>query len=284
MKKNKNLISIIIPAFKQKKTIKQDILRISTVMEQLRHNFEIIVVIDGDIDETSKEAKKVTSKKISIFSYPQNKGKGYAIRYGIKKAKGDIIGFIDSGMEINPNGISMLLEHMEWYDAHIIVGSKRHPASKITVPFERKVISKLAQIFVRVLFGIGVTDTQVGIKFFKRKVLEDIFSRLVVKEFAFDIEVLAVAKYLGYTRIFEAPIEIHFKPKGSMVSKKLLPILWYTFLDTLGIFYRMHILHYYANSSRKKWKIDPELQVGKHVKASAAKGVRRKSSRKLIYA
>ena len=97
-------------------------------MEQLRHDFEIIVVIDGDVDNTEKEAKKVVSRKIQVFSYLQNRGKGYAIRYGIKKAMGDIIGFIDSGMEINPNGIAMLLEHMEWYDAHIIVGSKRHPA------------------------------------------------------------------------------------------------------------------------------------------------------------
>ncbi|CAN5210002.1 glycosyltransferase family 2 protein [soil metagenome] len=268
MHENRKLISIIIPAFKQKKTIKKDILRIVTVMGQLRHDFEIIVVIDGDIDGTFEEAKKIKSNKIQVFSYEQNRGKGYAIRFGIKKAVGDIIGFIDSGMEIHPNGIAMLLEHMEWYDAHIIVGSKRHPASKVTVSLERKIISKLAQIFVKVLFGIGVTDTQVGIKFFKRKVLEDVFSRLVVKEFAFDIEVLAVAKYLGYKRIFEAPIQLYFNAKGSLISKRLLPVLWYTFVDTLGIFYRMHILHYYANKNRKQWKLDPELKINKSLSRS----------------
>lgn len=256
------LISIIIPAYKQRRTIKKDILRIANAMSQLRHDFELIVVVDGDIDKTFSEARKVASSKVQVFTYPENKGKGYAIRYGIQRAKGDIVGFIDSGMEINPNSISMLLEHMEWYDADIIVGSKRHPASKVAVPFERRIVSKLAQLVVKILFGLGVTDTQVGIKFFKRNVLEDIFSRLVVKEFAFDIEVLAVAKYLGYERIFEAPVEIHFKLKGSLVSKKLFPILLLTFRDTLGIFYRMHILHYYASRSRQKWKLDPELNLG----------------------
>lgn len=260
MKTNTKLISIIIPAFKQKTIIKTDLLRIKNVMEQLRHDFEIIVVVDGDIDGTSTEARKVKSDKIQVFSYLQNKGKGYAIRYGIKKTKGDIIGFIDAGMEINPNGIAMLLEHMEWYDAHIIVGSKRHPASKVNSPLDRRIISKLAQIYIKILFGIGVTDTQVGIKFFQRKVLEDIFERLVVKEFAFDIEVLAVAQYLGYKRIFEAPIELDFNPKASLISRHLLPILWYTFVDTLGIFYRMHIMHYYSDKNRRKWKSEPDLR------------------------
>lgn len=248
MQKNRELISIIIPAFKQKKTIKKDVFRIMNVMQQLRHDFEIIVVIDGDIDGTLQEVKKIKSDKIHVYSYPQNQGKGYAIRYGIDKTRGHIIGFIDSGMEINPNGIAMLLEHMEWYESDIIIGSKRHPASKVNFPFTRRVISRVAQIYIKIIFGLNVTDTQAGIKLFKRKVLEDVFSHLIVKKFAFDIEVLAVAKYLGYNRIFEAPIELNFNYySSSIVFRSLLPILWQTFVDTLGIFYRMHIVHYYTN-------------------------------------
>lgn len=252
MQKNKEIVSIIIPAFKQKKTIKKDVLRILNVMQQLRHDFEIIVVIDGDIDGSSKEVRKIKSNKIHVYFYPQNQGKGYAIRYGIDKTRGHIIGFIDSGMEINPNGIAMLLEHMEWYESDIIIGSKRHPASKVNFPFTRRVISKIAQIYIKIIFGLNVTDTQAGIKLFKRRVLEDVFSHLIVKKFAFDIEVLAVAKYLGYNRIFEAPIELNFNyNSSSIVLRSLLPVLWQTFIDTLGIFYRMHITHYYSNKNVK---------------------------------
>lgn len=257
MRKNKKLVSIIIPAFKQKKTIRKDVLRIKNTMRMLRHDFEIIVVIDGDVDGTSKIVKEIKSNKIFIFSYLQNEGKGYAIRYGINKAKGNIVGFIDSGMEINPNGIAMLLEHMEWYNADIICGSKRHPASKINYPMSRKVVSKLAQIYIKLLFGLNVTDTQGGVKLFKREVLKDVFPRLVVKKFAFDIELLAVAKYLGYNRIFEAPIELNFNPKGSLISRRLFPVIWYTFVDTLGIFYRMYIMRFYKNrNTRSRLKLN----------------------------
>lgn len=271
MIKNRKLVSIIIPAFRKKKTIRKDVLRIKNVMEQLRHNFEIIIVVDGDIDGTGKAIRKIKSKKIHVFSYLHNQGKGYAIRYGINKSQGNIVGFIDSGMEINPNGIAMLIEHMEWYNADIIIGSKRHPASKVYYPKYRKIISKLAQIYIKILFGLKVTDTQAGIKLFKRSVLKDVFPRLIVKKFAFDIEVLAVAKYLGYNRIFEAPIELYFDHSTSTVSGSILPIMWYTFLDTLGIFYRMHILHFYAKKRlRRKVKrsSSKNISVSKFLNAS----------------
>jgi len=78
------------------------------------------------------------SKSTQIASYMKNQGKSYAIKLGMIKAKGDYVMFMDSGMEIDPNGISMLLEHMEWYKADIIVGSKRHPVSQVNSSFQRK--------------------------------------------------------------------------------------------------------------------------------------------------
>ena len=63
------------------------------------------------------------------------------------KTKGDYIAFIDSGMEIDPNGISLVLEHMEWYSADIIVASKHHPASQVNYPLDRKIISFGAYLY-----------------------------------------------------------------------------------------------------------------------------------------
>ena len=176
------------------------------------------------------------------------------------RAKGDIIGFIDAGMDLNPNGLSMLLEHFKWYNADIIVGSKRHPVSKVDYPLDRKIVSYLSQLFIRIFFGLKVRDTQVGMKFFRREVLLDVLPRLLVKKFAFDIETLVVAYYLGYKRIFEAPIELHFNLKGSIVSQNFLQIILRTFWDTLAIFYRLRILGYYKNANKRKWIYDPELQ------------------------
>lgn len=255
----KNFVSVIIPTFRQERTIAKDIVRIEKVLKQLRHPFETIVVVDGMVDKTFSNAKKVKSRQIKVFGYEKNHGKGYAIRYGMVRSKGNIVGFIDAGMDLNPNGLSMLLEHFHWYNADIIIGSKRHPVSKITYPLNRKIISFLSQLLIKILFGLNVKDTQVGMKFFKRKVIEDVMQRLLVKEFAFDIEILVVAYYLGYKRIFEAPVELKHKFAGSILSEDLFECILKTLWDTLAIFYRLKILHYYDNKSKRKWKLDPEL-------------------------
>lgn len=241
----KKIVSLIVPAFKQEKSIERDLSRIEKVMEQLRYDYEIIVVVDGRVDKTYENAKKVKSPKITVTGYENNHGKGYAIRYGMGRSKGNIVGFIDSGMDLNPNGLSLLLEHFEWNNADIIIGSKRHPLSKVNYPLNRKIISFFSQIFIRTLFGLNVRDTQVGMKFFKREVIKDILPRLLVKKFAFDIEMLAVAYNLGYRRIFEAPIELNFNFAESIVSKNLLKEILRTFWDSLAIYYRLRIIHYY---------------------------------------
>lgn len=253
-KKNKNFVSLIIPAYKQEKTIQKDLRRIRKVMDQIRYNYEIIVVVDGELDKTFANAKKIVSKQISVVGYKKNHGKGYAIRFGMKKSKGGIVAFIDSGMDINPNGLSMLLEHFEWYKADIVVGSKLHPVSKVNYPMQRRFISWGYRQLVKLLFDLNVRDTQAGMKFFKREVLEDILPHLVVKKYAFDIEILAVATARGHKRIYEAPIELDFTGYSSIASKNfwktILSILW----DTLAVFYRLKILRWY-NKRRKKARL-----------------------------
>lgn len=252
---NKNLLSVIVPAYKQAKTIKKDLETIDqTLANGLPNNtnYEIICVVDGSPDKTYQNAKKVKSKKIIVLNYKQNRGKGYAVRFGMKKAKGDLISFLDAGREIPPKGIMMLMAHMEWYDADIIVGSKRHPASKVHYPLTRRILSAGYQAGVRLLLGISVRDTQSGIKIFKREVVKKILPRLLVKRYAMDVEMLAVANYLGYKRIYEAPIEIQYKFEDLTHAsgfKSILNMAW----DTLAVFYRLKILKYYDDSNKENW-------------------------------
>ena len=258
-KTGKKLLSVIVPAYKQEKTIQKDLQRIGDVLKQIRYDYEIICVIDGKVDKTFENAKKVRSRKIKVVGYDKNKGKGHAVRYGMARTKGDIIAFIDAGMDLNPNGLSMLLEHFEWYDADIIVGSKRHPVSKINYPWQRRILSIGYQILVRLLFSLKIRDTQTGMKFFRRKVLADVLPRLLVKEYAFDIEMLAVANKLGYKRVFEAPIEMEWEDEGSVISQSLRRILFKMLWDTAAVFYRLKILHYYDDGNKQKWKSDSDL-------------------------
>lgn len=257
------LISVIVPCYKQEQTIVEDLKRIKDVLDQLRYPIELICVVDGKIDQTFQKASKFAKQNsnIKVIGYDTNRGKGYAIRFGMAESRGEIIGFIDAGMDINPNGLSMLLEHFEWYDADIIVGSKRHPVSKVDYPWQRRILSIGYQLVVWTLFGLQVRDTQVGMKFFKRAVLEKVLPRLLVKRFAFDVEILAVANYLGFKRIYEAPIDItlRFGGASTITSHRFLRTVLAMFIDTFAIFYRLRILSYYSDRNQRKWRFDPEL-------------------------
>ncbi|MFH2019564.1 MAG: glycosyltransferase family 2 protein [bacterium] len=243
-RQNTHFLSVIIPAFKQEKTILRDLSRIEKTLSQIRYPYEIIVVVDGVLDKTFQKLRRHRSPNLKIYLLKKNHGKGYAVRYGLQKASGDYLAFLDAGMEIDPNGISMLIEHLEWYKADIIVGSKRHLASKVDYPLDRLILSWGYYWLVRLLFQFKIRDTQSGIKIFKRQVLSTVLPRLMVKQYAFDVELLAVAHRLGFTRIYEAPIKLkyHF---GSVTNAATLKAIWYMLIDTLAVYYRLKILHYY---------------------------------------
>lgn len=259
LKGNNPLLSVIVPVYRGEKTVERDIRSIGASLTQLDIRSELIIVVDGIEDKTYQKAKVSESSRIHVVGYTHNKGKGYAVRFGMARAKGNIVAFIDSGSDIKPEGLSMMLEHFRWYNADIIVGSKRHPVSKIKYPWQRKIISWGYQILVKFLFGLSIRDTQVGIKLYRRTVLEDVFPRLLVKRFAFDIEILAVAHHLGYTRIFEAPVELDFSGASTITSTRLWKEVFTVFWDTLAVFYRLRILHYYDTTNKRTWRYDPEL-------------------------
>jgi|SRR3989344_2751949 len=246
------LLSLVIPSYNQEKMIGKNIVSLNTVLSALPFKHEIIVVFDGINKKSLTKLKKLENKNIRIYGYLDNRGKGYAVRYGLLRAKGDIVGFIDAGMDIDPTGVSMLLNHMVWYNADIIIGSKLHPVSQVNYPNIRKVLSWGYRTFTHILFGFKVKDTQVGLKIFRKKVVDDVFPRLIVNDFAFDIEVLAVAYALGYKRIYEAPVKLHFKNVSSITSKRYLEIIAYMIYNTLGVFYRLHITHFYKYKRKYK--------------------------------
>lgn len=254
-------LSVIVPAHRQAKIIVKDIKRIEKVLTQIRYPYEIIVVVDGYGDGTYRRAKTIRSDKIKVLVYMKNQGKGHAVRLGMSKATGDYIAFIDAGMEIDPNGISMLLEHLEWYNADIIVGSKRHPASVVNYPPSRKILSIGYQYIVWFLFHLKVRDTQAGIKIFRRNVLEIILPRLLVKKYAFDLEMLAVAKRVGFDRIYEAPIKLSYN-FTDIIHAATIHTVYNILIDTLAIFYRIYILRYYDD---EKWKRKGKIIVNSYL-------------------
>lgn len=244
-------VSVVVPAYQQEKNIYSNLKEISSVLEKTHYPYELICVVDGQkADKTLEEALSFAKgkKPIKVLGYDENKGKGYAVRLGMSEARGEVVGFIDSGGDIKPSAIPTLIEYFQKYQADIVVGSKRHPHSKVSYSWQRKVISLVYFLLVRLLFNLQIRDTQAGIKFFRQQVLKKILPKLLVNRFAFDIEMLSVAQSLGFEKIYEAPIEVKLEFKGgsNITNQKFLKTIFQMIIDTLSTLYRLRISKYYS--------------------------------------
>src|SRR3989344_4554192 len=240
-----NSISLVVPAYKQEKTIAKDVKNLDKALSALPLKHELIVVVDGYLDKTMQKLSKLKNIEVVALGYEKNEGKGFAIKKGVERATGDVIGFIDAGRDLDPTQISLMLDIMDWNKADIVVGSKLHPESKVSYPLWRKILSWGYRTFTHLLFGFSIKDTQVGLKIFRKTVAKKVFKRIIVKKFAFDIEVLAVAQKLGYIKIYEAPIKLNFKKALSITTSNFWSVIFWMLWDTMAVFYRLKILRYY---------------------------------------
>ena len=127
-------------------------------------------------------------------------------------------------------------------DLDFAIGSKRHPDSIVHYPRSRRVASWCYQQLNRVLFRLDVRDTQVGLKVFRGEVADEVVPLLLVKQFAFDLELLAVARALGYGRVREMPVRLDYRFTGSAVRSAAVAR---ALVDTAAIFYRLRVLRTY---------------------------------------
>lgn len=233
-------LSVIIPAYNEGKSIAFDLSKIIDSLDKVTRDFEIILVNDGSKDNTLEEISKIKDKRLKIKSYEQNKGKGYALKYGFNFVKGNFITFMDADLDINPDSLKNFFKYMEFHNADIVIGSKRHPQSKVYYPLFRRILSRVYQIIILILFRLNVSDTQSGLKLLKYNCAKDLMRRVTIKKYAFDLELLVNAKRRGY-KVVEAPIVLDYKFNTTLKLNSIFRI----FIDTLGVAYRTYILKYY---------------------------------------
>jgi len=234
-------LSVVVPAYREGKRIYANLTRLLKELELLGVTYEVVVVSDGNTDATVREALRVESPALRVFHYPMNIGKGFALSFGVDQSAGALVTFIDADMELDPANIRGFIELMEESDCDAVIGSKRHPLSKVAYPRLRRFQSAIYQLVVRLLFNLNVRDTQTGLKLFRRQVLHEALPLLAIKKFAFDLELLVVAHQLGYRKILEAPISLDYQFESTVNLGSAWRVLW----DTAAIFYRLRILRYY---------------------------------------
>ena len=236
------MLSVIIPAYNEEPNIQHTVKTLERALEHVGREHEVIVVCDGCKDKTAEKARALKLKHVRVLEYEKNRGKGYALTYGTNHSKGDVISFLDAGGDFNADSVDKFIKLMDVFDADIVIGSKRHPASRVTYPLRRRIGSQLYQYLIRFLFNLNLRDTQTGIKVFRREVLVKVLPRALVKRYAFDLELLVIAKHLNFTRIFEAPVTMHFNETTTGLSRNAIAN---ALQDTFAIFYRLKINHYY---------------------------------------
>jgi hypothetical protein len=205
---------------------------------------EIIVVSDGSTDGSIEVARRFPSPSVRVIHYANRAGKGHALRVGLSAARGAFVGFIDADGDIDPQAIGPFLSLMHLYEPDIVLGSKRHPMSEVSYPKLRRVMSWTYHKLARVLFRINVRDTQTGLKLVRKDVLARVLPRMFEKRYAFDLELLVVARMLGFTNVFEAPVRIDYRFSSNVNPDAVFGIL----MDTAAIFYRRYILDTYRHA------------------------------------
>ena len=238
-------LSFVIPAYNEEDYIEDTLGTIEAVIMGKKLSYEIVVVDDGSGDSTLAKAKTYAGKNghVRVISYSKNTGKGYAVKTGFMKATGNVVFFTDSDMEIDLGKISDYIEALKQGD--IVIASKKHSASKTAVPLSRRILSECFNALVRLLTGVPLKDTQSGLKAMKKSAFTNIFPRLAVKRYAFDVELLAVANLYGL-KIVEMPVNIKLDAKFKPIE------IWHMFLDLLGIAYRLRIIHWYQRALPEK--------------------------------
>jgi glycosyltransferase involved in cell wall biosynthesis len=170
---------------------------------------EILIVDDGSSDGTARVAEEFakSNPRIRLLRNPGNRGKGYSVRHGMMKARGEWRLFSDADLSTPIEELDKLWGAVDQGSADIAIGSRALDRSLIGIhqPGFRETAGKIFNVVMRITIGLPIADTQCGFKLFRGDVAKQVFSRQTLERFGFDVEVLFIAKRLGFT-IAEIPV------------------------------------------------------------------------------
>tara|TARA_Y100000294_G_scaffold89767_1_gene83711 strand:- start:4081 stop:4815 length:735 start_codon:yes stop_codon:yes gene_type:complete len=222
-------LSIVIPAYNEEKRIGATLIKISNYLKQQCHDFEIIVVDDGSSDNTLNLLTKYSNNipNFLVLKNELNCGKGFSIKRGILKSRGDIVLFTDADLSTPIEEMEKLLN---WLDKgyQIAIGSRDLPGSKIKKhqAWYREFMGKTFNKIIRLILNLDYCDTQCGFKCFKRDAALEIFNSMKFDGFSFDVEVLFIAKQRGI-KVKEVPVSWYNSPESKVkIVKDSLRMLW----------------------------------------------------------
>ena len=248
-------LSVVMPVYNLSGSIEENLASTAALLDSHSVRAELVPVDDGSTDGTADAIRRAAAKTYSnVVVKPvfceRNGGKGAALKAGFAASTGEFVMLLDGDLDIHPKQTPWFFEQVAKNGADIVVGSKRHRRSVVQYPWHRRIVSWVYFTLVRIFIGLPLTDTQTGMKLFRRQVLGDALARMLVKTYAFDLELLAIAHERG-AKIAEAPVVIRFGNKFGALRPTTVKTMA---LDSLAVFYRLRLLRYYS-----KVEIPPPL-------------------------
>jgi len=226
-------ISVILPFYNEEKRILATLKEVEKFSKKNK-NFDFLFVDDGSNDKTLDILRKEkNSQKIRILSYTKNKGKGHAIRTGVKYVDGNLICFMDSDLAYSLEHLFEMKERLNDFDVVIGCRGLAEETAK-NVPMIRKIFGVGFNILSRAILNLNFRDMQAGVKGFKREVAKKLFQNQKINGFSFDTEILYLAKKYKYS-IGKIPARVSNNNSYSISKVNL-------FRDTLKMFLSLFII------------------------------------------
>jgi len=213
-------VSIVVPVYNEAQRLPRSVRAMAAHFSRWEFPHEILIVVEHSTDGTLDLALQTTAKQANfrVIDNGIHRGKGYAVRSGVQRARGAFIFYMDVDLSVPLDEIDPFLKHFDQHPEHdVLVGDRRHPDSQI-VRSQSLVRRKMGRVFnrtIRALSLLDIRDTQCGFKAFRQRAARDIFGRQSIDGFAFDVEVLMLAHRLGYG-IADLPVRWVNSPQSTV--------------------------------------------------------------------
>lgn len=237
------IVSVIMPIYNEAKYIDKTLKTVVGFCDR-NPNYHFLLINDGSTDSTQSiidtRLKLTSSKNITCLSYAPNRGKGYAVKTGVEYANGDYICYIDSDLAYSLDNLELIVKQLEHLD--IVMGCRSQNRNNIKkISLLRKIAGQTFNYLARFILNLPFTDTQAGIKGFRNSIAKNLFKRLSITGFSFDVELIYIAWKKNY-RIGEIPVlvldsHLSKKSKVNIIQdslKMLLNLLEIRYNDKLG--------------------------------------------------
>ena len=203
-------LSVVIPAYNEGRVLRANIEALRGKLDSLGLDYEVIIVNDGSSDNTAEEARKCVDACVHVVSYARNRGKGYAVREGMKHANGAYKMFMDADLSTSLDEIEKFLGIMRHYKFDVLIGNRRMDPSLQTKqqPLYRRFFGKGFTLLSSVLIGRYCADYTCGFKMFRKAAADTVFKRQRIDNWAFDTELIAIA-LAQRLAVHEVPVVWH---------------------------------------------------------------------------